>query len=1165
MQPVIDILASRWCISFVGTALLAALVWIFGPLLPSFDDWPPRLALVIALLAVCTAGNALLDARARGRDAALARGIAAGAEEQAEAQALHARLAQALDLLKGSLRGREYLYEQPWYAIIGPPGAGKTTALLNAGLRFPLAEQMGLGAIAGVGGTRLCDWWFTENAVLIDTAGRYTTQDSDAVVDRAGWDAFLRLLKETRPLQPLNGVLVAFPLNELAQAPPAERQAHAAAIRARITELQARFGMRLPVYLLITKADLLAGFTEFFDDLDRDGRAQVWGTTFDQRTNSDPTATVAGELRGLTDRLHARLFDRLLVERNADHRARIAMFPGQFASLEPVLTEFVHAAFAPTDGGRSPWLRGVYFTSGTQEGTPIDRLTGALARALGVEQTRTLQPVQGRSYFLERLLRDVVFGEAQLIARTSPAARRGFVLRMAGYAVAGLLVVAGAATLWQVSSAATRRIDALTTSLAGYDATARGLPLAPVADDDLARLAPLLDQASALPRGGGEAAWLPAMLSQRDKLTAASRTVYRHALSYALLPRLIWRLETQLRGSLDRPDFLYEATRVYLMLGSAGPLDPSLVREWMRLDWQTAYPGLGYAPLRDALLRHLDALLTEPLPPVQLDGELVATVRSRIAGVPLAQRVYSRIRPSAAAQRLPEWRPSDALGPAGVPLFVRASGKPLTDGIPGFFTVRGFHEVLLPSLAGATRSVVAESWVLGGRVAFDPDGPQMQSLERDVITLYEADYAPTWDLMLGDLNVVQLRSLSQAAQDLYILASPESPMRALLTSISRQLTLSVSPDGIRKAAPEPGPSASNTQLLLETVLGPTQPAGQAPSVLPGHEIDDRYRALRELVGHGPNAPLDLLLREVGDAQQQIAKLAATLLSTGSANAASAGVDPLLTLKSDAARQPQPVGRWLSEIAASAIALRSGDPRLQLATIFNAPGGPAELCPTVVNNHYPFVATSAEDAPLGDFARLFAPGGAIDGFVNTLLRRYVDTSGKPWRLLSADTASAVVSPADLQQFQRAAQIRDAFFADGGTRPRIRMDIAPVSADAATRQATLDLDGTTIVYTRGAQRPTQVSWPTFSLQPTMRLTIEPPPAGRSGELQESGPWALFRLIGRGRLQAQAGAADRYTLTFQLGERQVVFDIRMQGAGNALTPGMLPDFRCPGVRTN
>ena len=64
------------------------------------------------------------------------------------------------------------------------------------------------------------------------------------------------------------------------------------------------------------------------------------------------------------------------------------------------------------------------------------------------------------------------------------------------------------------------------------------------------------------------------------------------------------------------------------MLGNAGPLDASLVREWMKLDWQAAYPGLGYAPLRDALLQHLDALLAEPLPQVQLDGELVAAVRA---------------------------------------------------------------------------------------------------------------------------------------------------------------------------------------------------------------------------------------------------------------------------------------------------------------------------------------------------------------------------------------------------------------------------------------------------------------------------------------------------------------------------------------------------------
>jgi type VI secretion system protein ImpL len=569
------------------------------------------------------------------------------------------------------------------------------------------------------------------------------------------------------------------------------------------------------------------------------------------------------------------------------------------------------------------------------------------------------------------------------------------VLRTAGYAFAALLVLATAGVLWQVHSAVQREIDASSAALAQYEQTARGMPLDPVADDDLGRLASLLDQARALPRGADEPTWLPAALSQRDKLDASARAVYRHALDFALLPRLMWRLETQMRGNLNRADFLYEATRVYLMLGNAGPLDRSLVREWMRLDWQAAYPGLGYTSLRDSLLQHLDALLAEPLPQMQLDGALVAAARARIATVPLAQRVYSRIRESVAARSAPPWRPSDALGPAGLPLFVRASGKPLTDGVPGFFTVDGFHKVLLPSLGGAAKSVVSESWVIGGREAFDPNGPQMTALERDVVTLYENDYAPTWDLMLADLNVAPLRSLSQAAQDLYILASRESPMLRLLQSISRQLTLSAPPGGAQVAA-SPG-ATNNTQQQLQAVFGASQPSAPAPALLPGHEIDERYRALRDLVGAQVNAPIELVLRELGDAQQQIAKLAATLVSTGAVATAPGGIDPLLALKADAARQPRPLDRWLTEIAASAIALRSGDPRLQLATIFDASGGPGELCPAVTNGRYPFVPTATDDAPLDGFARLFAPGGVLDGFVNTLLLRYIDTSAKPWRL------------------------------------------------------------------------------------------------------------------------------------------------------------------------
>jgi type VI secretion system protein ImpL len=334
-------------------------------------------------------------------------------------------------------------------------------------------------------------------------------------------------------------------------------------------------------------------------------------------------------------------------------------------------------------------------------------------------------------------------------------------------------------------------------------------------------------------------------------------------------------------------------------------------------------------------------------------------------------------------------------------------------------------------------------------------------------------------------------------------------------------------------------------------------------LLPGHEIDERYRALRSLVARGAAAPIEQVLRELGDAQQQMAKLAASLLSTAAASSSTAGVDPLLLLKSDASRQPQPLGRWLNEIANGAIALRSGDPRLQLAANFNAPGGPVDTCPSVVNGHYPFVAAASDDVPIAEFARLFAPGAALDGFINTLLRRYVDMSSKSWRLIATDAASAPISAGDLAQFQRATAIRDAFFPDDGTRPRFRLDITPISADAGTKQVVLDLDGTSIVFARGAQHATQVTWPSFSLQPTARLAFEP--AARSGELRETGPWALFRLFGRGRLQPQPGSTDRYALTFQVGERQATFDVRIPGGANPFPPGLLQEFRCPSVRAN
>jgi type VI secretion system protein ImpL len=1183
-------LLSRWLLSFIGVAILAALVWIFGPLLAAFAAVLPR-ALVIVLLLLLWGGINYLISWRRGRaDRQLAEGVTeavadpsvqASAEEVA---ALREKLGTALGLLKKARGTRGYLYEQPWYVIIGPPGAGKTTALLNAGLQFPLAAEMGQGAVAGVGGTRLCDWWFTENAVLIDTAGRYTTQDSDAAVDRAGWEGFLDLLKRTRARQPLNGVIVAVSIADIAQAPQGERLAHARAVRRRVKEVTERLGVRVPVYALFTKADLIAGFMEFHDDLDREKRAQVWGTTFPLATGeAGPLGAFPAEFALLVERLNQRLLDRLQAERSPERRAMIAGFPAQVASLEAPLAEFLREAFGGSKLDPAPFLRGVYLTSGTQEGTPIDRLTGLLSRAFGLDQRRapSLRPEQGRSYFLGRLLKDVVFGEAMLVSRDPAATRRRALLRAGAFALIGLVTLGAAALLWQDRSTNEAAIARSEAALAAYETTAKGLPLDPVNDADLPRIVPLLDQARALPFGYEDQAkgGLGAGLSQAAKLGAAARLVYRNALDRVLLPRLIWRLEVEMRGALDRPDFLYEATRVYLMLGGAGPLDKDLVHAWMQLDWQRLYPGVPATPLREDLLRHLDAMLAGTLPKVPLDGALIEQARAVFSRIPLAQRVYARISQSAAAQRVKPWTPAEALGAGGVRLFLRASGKPLTDGIPGFYTIDGFHKVLLPALANVTQEVAAESWVLGQRAEINPASPELPALERDVIHLYAEDYAKHWTALMADLDVVPMRSLAQASQDLYLLASPQSPMRDLLAGIARQLQLSVPPPpppGQAAATAAAGAAAGAAAQAAQAAVGSAEarlkgllgaPAGGAPAEPPGKAVDDQFKPLIDFVGKGPGAPIDAVLKLLNDLQQQLGKLAAA--PVGGAPPVATGEDPAQLLVAEASRDPQPVARWLQAIAASGTALRGGGARQQVAAAFNGGGGgagggggvsPAQLCRQAVEGRYPFSPGATAETPLGDFTRLFAPGGLLDGFFNTQLRPFVDMSGPTWRAQKVDGVDPPVSPGALAQFQRAAVIRDIFFAAGAAAPSVQFDITPVSLDPGAKQVTLDLGGTSVVYAHGPVRPTQITWPGPNGMTNVRLTFDPPPSTGTPALNASGPWALFRLFGMGSL-AQAGGPELYRLTFRLGDREAVFDIRAGSVFNPFAPGVLQAFRCPG----
>lgn len=420
-------------LKYIVSAIVVIAVWAtWFFLLPDSGAyfWVPALfTLLVGIVLIAIVVARRLRARNAARE--LEKALAAQAAEQArsarpdmqaEILQMQQEFQKAIGTLKSSKLGENALYALPWHLIVGPPGSGKSTALRNSGLQFPYMSTSG-GGIRGVGGTRNCDWWLTNEAVLLDTAGRWTTEEED----RDEWMSFLDLIKKFRPRKPLNGIIAAVSLDQLGGAHEEEVNALARRMRERIDEVQNRLAMSVPVYVLFTKADLIPGFIETFSDLSKQERGQVWGFTVPL---ASPPPDAGMHFQERFDELAAivgkRSLKRMGDERKIEARELIHGFPQQLASLRKNCADFVAQVFEGSVLGETPMFRGVYFSSGTQEGRPIDRVMHKMAEAFGIHSEVNLgEPVtEAKSYFLRDVFLNVVFPDRDIAARSEGEQQR---------------------------------------------------------------------------------------------------------------------------------------------------------------------------------------------------------------------------------------------------------------------------------------------------------------------------------------------------------------------------------------------------------------------------------------------------------------------------------------------------------------------------------------------------------------------------------------------------------------------------------------------------------------------------------------------------------------------------------------------------------------------
>jgi type VI secretion system protein ImpL len=811
-------LTNRRVLAVIGIAALAGLLFLGAESLEVAAIWA-----VLAGLVLLAAWGLWWLARSWWRKRAAARlseAIVAQVDnpKRDDAPVLRKGMLEAINTIKtsklGLTRGAQALYELPWYMIIGNPAAGKSSAIKHSGLTFPIP---GSKAVQGVGGTRNCDWFFTTDGILLDTAGRYSVYEAD----RSEWFSFLDLLRRHRRRAPINGIIIAVSVAEVAGGSPEASIELAKSLRTRVQELTERLGVHAPVYVVFTKADLIAGFSDFFHDSDRAERERVWGATQRYNRRSTPQDVLAFfdvHFDELYDGLKEMSLATMSGNRSAAMRPGVFTFPLEFASLKPQLRAFLATLFEENTWQFKPVLRGFYFTSALQEGTVENlssrRVASRFDLDLKVGEQKGMQAEEQSGFFLLDLFRKVIFADKDLVKRyTSPAATR--LKYTAFFAATVLLGCALGGWSWsymgnrQLVANVQADLDKVMKMQARTGGLQSRLEALDILQDRIEQLEKYReDQPWALSFGLYQGAALERKL--RDEYFAGVREVMVQPVAGALESLLA---EMNANASQLDPNAqaapsakpgqpyqdvsatnvgdAYNALKTYLMLADKSHAEPGHLNDQLTRYWRVWLQANRGGMAKEQMIRSAERLMTFHLAHIQDPAwpqitpklSLLDTARENlrrvVRGTPARERVYADIR-TRAGTRFPAVTVARIVGEQDQGLVVGSHA------VPGAFTRDAWEKFVLGAIRDASnRELQSTDWVLKS-VAKDDltlEGSPEQ-IQKTLIDLYKADYAKEWSKFVQGVTIADLNGFEASVQAMNRLGDPQtSPLAKVLKTV----------------------------------------------------------------------------------------------------------------------------------------------------------------------------------------------------------------------------------------------------------------------------------------------------------------------------------------------------------------------------------------------
>jgi type VI secretion system protein ImpL len=760
-------------------------------------------------------------------------------KEQSDFDTLRTRMGEAVKTIKtsklGQMTGRSALYELPWYMVIGNPAAGKSTAVVKSGLKFPFADKSG-AIIQGIGGTRNCDWFFTTEGILLDTAGRYSVHEED----RSEWLGFLALLKKHRTKAPINGILIAVSLSELVGARPEATIQLAKNLRQRVQELTEKLEIFAPVYVLFTKADLISGFQAFFEKYDEREREKVWGATlaYDPEQRADVVELFDQRFDELREGLTEQMLSTMALNRSQSLEPGILSFPLEFATIKPALRSFLATLFEDNPYQFRPVFRGFYFTSAVQEGEVISRVSQAMGEqfdlsAPGAAAARPL--AAGQAYFLRDLFSKVIFADKNLVRQYTSKSKLRLRTVTFGLAVLALALALGG---WGAAYMGNRQL--MERVSADLD---KAVKLQQERVDLASRLGAmdvLQDRIRQLEKWRADRPWSVSLgLYQGVAIEQKLRAEYFMGVQQLMLEPVTANLERYLsevnrnaaklqpmtkppesavvavsaltsgsstatvspantegfvQASSTNVEDAYNALKTYLMLGDrqymeSGHLADQISRfwrSWLEQNRGAMPTGEMIQSAERVISFSLENLQADDFPVIQNNFGLLDQTRENlrrvVRGMPARERVYSGIK-ARAATRYPPVTVARLVGDRELDSVLGSYA------IPGTFTKEAWTEYVEEAFKKASsEELQSVDWVLktSSRDDLSLEGSPDQ-IRKTLTDMYKQEYVAEWQRFLQGVNVVEFQSFDDAVKHMDQLGDlNRSPVKALMEALYEQ-------------------------------------------------------------------------------------------------------------------------------------------------------------------------------------------------------------------------------------------------------------------------------------------------------------------------------------------------------------------------------------------